>query len=269
MATTYKELEQEIKNNPNLAPLADIIETIMDFGDNSLLDDETLPIVIDVVSKKLEGQENALVTSMINSFESNNFTRDQIILGTQAYANDLNAFVKKVEPEIKRKLLTAIFDKVIEVTNNAVDKYHSYNFTLPMTLEEGAQVPTYAHDTDAAADLYAAEDTTLPAHSISNLVRTGVHIELPENWVAIIVPRSSIGMKTGLRLSNSQGVIDSDYRGPLGVIYDNISDSDYKIKQGDRIAQMYVMPVYRFKAQVVDELNETERGEGAYGSTGK
>lgn len=209
MATTYKELEQEIKNNPNLAPLADIIETIMDFGDNSLLDDETLPIVIDVASKKFESQENALVTSMINSFESNNFTRDQIILGTQAYANDLNAFVKKVEPEIKRKLLTAIFDKVIEVINNAVDKYHSYNFTLPMTLEEGAQVPTYAHDTDAAADLYAAEDVVVPAHSISNMIRTGIHIALPENWMALILPRSSIGMKTGLRLSNSVGVIDS------------------------------------------------------------
>ena len=269
MATTYKELEQEIKNNPNLAPLADIIETIMDFGDNSLLDDETLPIVIDVVSKKLEGQENALVTSMINSFESNNFTRDQIILGTQAYANDLNAFVKKVEPEIKRKLLTAIFDKVIEVINNAVDKYHSYNFTLPMTLEEGAQVPTYAHDTDAAADLYAKEDITLSAHSLGNLINTGVRIQLPENWMAIIEPRSSIGMKTGLRMSHSQGIVDPAYRGTIGIIYDNISDSDYEIKKGDRIAQMYVMPVYRFKAQVVDVLDETDRGTGAYGSTGK
>lgn len=60
-----------------------------------------------------------------------------------------------------------------------------------------------------------------------------------------------------------------EYRGPLGVIYDNISDSDYEIKKGDRIAQMLISPVYRFKAQVVDQLNETERGNGAYGSTGK
>lgn len=60
-----------------------------------------------------------------------------------------------------------------------------------------------------------------------------------------------------------------DYRGEIGVIYDNISDSDYTIKEGDRIAQMYVMPVYRFKPQIVDELEETERGTGGYGSTGK
>ena len=70
-------------------------------------------------------------------------------------------------------------------------------------------MPTYAHESDAAADLYAADEITIPANSISNLVRTGVHIALPENWTAIVVPRSSIGMKTGLRLSNSQGIIDS------------------------------------------------------------
>ena len=269
MATTYEELREEINNSSTLAPLAEVIQSIMETDFDDVLNDETFEVISQIFSKKIEAQENTIVETLIRDFDSKGINRDDALLATESYCDDLRNFVKKVEPENKRRLLTIVFDKIIDVVHKCIEKYHTYNIVLPMTLEEGAQMPTYAHDTDAAADLYAAEDTTLRAHSISNMVRTGVHISLPENWMAIIVPRSSIGMKTGLRLSNSQGVIDSDYRGPLGVIYDNISDSDYEIKQGDRIAQMYIMPVYRFKAQKVDELDETDRGNGGFGSTGK
>ena len=95
-----------------------------------------------------------------------------------------------------------------------------------------------------------------------------MHIALPENWVMMIDPRSSIGLKSGLRLSNSIGIIDEDYRGEIGILYDNLSDSDYEIKAGDRIAQCWVQPVYRFKPVEVVTLPETERGEGGFGSTG-
>jgi dUTP pyrophosphatase len=104
---------------------------------------------------------------------------------------------------------------------------------------------------------------------LSNVIPTGLQIALPKGWVAKIVPRSSIGMKTGLRLSNSVGVIDADYRGEIGVLYDNFSDSDYEIKAGDRIAQMWVEPVYNFKPIEVSNLPDTERGSGGFGSTGK
>ena len=89
-----------------------------------------------------------------------------------------------------------------------------------------------------------------------------------EGWLAMILPRSSMGVKTPLRLSNSVGLIDSGYRGELGVIYDNTSDNDYQISAGDRIAQLLVMPSYRFKAQVVDVLVDSDRGEGGFGSSG-
>ena len=115
---------------------------------------------------------------------------------------------------------------------------------------------------------YAAEDMVLPPHSLANTVHTQLYIELPEGWTALILPRSSIGKKTGLRLSNSVGVIDSTYRGEIGVMYDNISDSEYTIHAGDRIAQMLVIPTYSFATNVVAALNETERGEGGFGSTG-
>ena len=115
----------------------------------------------------------------------------------------------------------------------------------------------------------ALEDTIIPAHSLSNLVHTGLRIALPENWVFMLDPRSSIGFKSGLRLSNSIGIIDEDYRGEIGVLYDNISDSDYEIKAGDRIAQCWVQPVHRFRPVEVDILPATTRGEGGFGSTGK
>ena len=129
-------------------------------------------------------------------------------------------------------------------------------------------MPTYAHESDAAADLYAKEKQIIPAHSISNMINTGVKIALPEGWMAMIFPRSSIGAKTGLRLSNSCGIIDSTYRGNLGILYDNISDSDYTIEEGDRIAQLLIMPSYHFRAELVDKVPDTVRGEGGFGSTG-
>jgi len=110
---------------------------------------------------------------------------------------------------------------------------------------------------------------TLAPHSLSNMVHTGLRIALPEGWAAYILPRSSIGMKTGLRLSNSVGVIDSEYRGEIGVMYDNHSDSEYIIHKGDRIAQMIVMPIHQFRPEVVDTLDNTSRGEDGFGSTGK
>ena len=84
----------------------------------------------------------------------------------------------------------------------------------------------------------------------------------------MIFPRSSIGAKTPFRLSNSVGIIDSGYRGDLGVLYDNTSDADSYIHKGDRIAQLLVMPSYRFQAKVVDSLEDSDRGEGGFGSTG-
>lgn len=168
----------------------------------------------------------------------------------------------------KKILVDTILNKIFDIFDTAIEKYHSYAIELPIQLEDGAQVPTYAHDSDAAADLYAMEDIEIPAHFLSVPVKTGVHIQLPEGWVAMILPRSSIGAKTSLRLSNSQGVIDSGYRGEVRALYDNVGTESYTIHKGDRIAQMYIMPSYRFKARVVDSLEDSDRGEAGFGSTG-
>lgn len=169
----------------------------------------------------------------------------------------------------KKILLDHVVGSIFNIFDQVLERYHLYSINLPMTVAEGAQVPSYAHDTDAAADLYAMENVALKPHSLGNKIRTGIKIQLPEGWLAMILPRSSMGAKTPLRLSNSVGLIDSGYRGELGVLYDNISDDEYTINAGDRIAQLLVMPSHRFQAQVIDNIEDSDRGEGGFGSTGK
>lgn len=255
--------------NNEVQQLVQLVETIMNIPDDSL-DETTVESLQGMIAGAITPRmRNESVRAMHDSFVDQEYTRAQAIALITTAKKEMNDFVEALNPsKEKRDLLLGLFNMLYSIFDEAVEKYHNYNIDLPMTLEEGAREPSYAHDTDAAADLYAADDMILPAHSQSNMVRTGVHIQLPEGWAALVLPRSSMGLKTGLRLSNSVGLIDADYRGPIGVIYDNISDSDYTIHAGDRIAQLLVVPSYRFKGKVVEELTETERGEGGFGSSG-
>ena len=264
------EFSDLVGENEALSPLMDVINQIMEFDDN-LLTHEMANVLSNTIKNLLTAEVLTMSEKELrNSLEARNMTRAMAKEYLNNFRFDIDDIFNTLQPsENKKALLKAIFDPIIELFEHVIETYHSFDIELPMTLEENAQVPTYAHDGDAAADLYAADTVTVPPHSCGNLIRTGVHIALPENWTAYIVPRSSIGAKTPLRLSNSIGVIDSGYRGALGVLYDNISDSEYVINAGDRIAQLIVMPTYRFKAQVVDVLPESDRGEGGYGSTGK
>lgn len=260
----------DLMSNQQLQPFADLISQILDFPEENLNKN-----TIDMISGMIDGAFTAnlrseAVQQTLNDFREQQYNRKIAREKVDEFKQAVNDLINELNPSAARaQLLQAAFNPLITIFEEALERFNLYNFVLPIKLDEGAQVPTYAHESDAAADLYAADDMILPAHSISNMVRTGVHIALPEGWAAIIIPRSSIGAKTGLRLSNSQGLIDTQYRGALGVIYDNISDSAYEIKKGDRIAQLYVVPVHRFKAQVVDELDETDRNNGGFGSTGK
>lgn len=259
-----------LASNKELKPIADLIEQLMEIPEEALTDE-----LIDVLEGMINGAftERALNDSLegvLNGFENEQYTRAQAAYAVKTTKNEINALIDSLEPsEARRQLLNAVFSSFYKVLDKALEQYHNYNIELPIKLDDGAIVPTYAHDTDACADLYAADDMVLPAHTFSNMVRTGVHIALPEGWMAMIFPRSSIGAKTQNRLSNSVGIIDSEYRGQLGVLYDNLSDSDYPIKAGDRIAQMLILPSYKFKANVVDVLPASTRGEGGFGSTGK
>lgn len=137
-------------------------------------------------------------------------------------------------------------------------------------LRENAVVPKIATSGSAAADLYACidEEETIPAGK-SAVIPVGIAIAVPEGYGAFIFARSGLGIKHGIAPRNCVGVIDSDYRGEICVGLQNSSDEDYVIKPNDRIAQMAIMPVMPAEYVLCDELSDTERGEGGFGSTGK
>ena len=131
--------------------------------------------------------------------------------------------------------------------------------------------PRYATDGAAAMDICACLDApvTIPAGTRC-VIPTGIAIALPDNrHVALLFARSGLGIKKGIALSNGVGVIDSDYRGEIRVGLSNNSAEDYTVMPGDRISQLMVVPVMCPTPVFVDELDETERGEGGLGSTGR
>ena len=131
-------------------------------------------------------------------------------------------------------------------------------------------LPYYATDGAAAVDLHACIDAplTIPVGG-QVVVPTGLAVAIPEGYVGIVAVRSSMGVRHGITLSNAIGVIDSDYRGPLGVGLTNMSREDYVLQPGDRMAQLMVVPVLRPEIRLVAELPETARGAGGFGSTGR
>jgi dUTP pyrophosphatase len=141
-------------------------------------------------------------------------------------------------------------------------------------LHENAIIPQYAKDGDAGIDLVATSFVKNTTYSV--LYGTGLAIEIPDGYVGLIFPRSSVSKKD-LILNNSVGVIDSGYRGEIMVAFRKVpKSSDYfnsvnidMYELGDRIAQLIILPYPKIQLEEVDELSETDRGDGAFGSTGK
>ena len=129
-------------------------------------------------------------------------------------------------------------------------------------------LPSYAHAGDAGADLVSAEDISLkPGQRAA--VATGLSIALPNGYVGLVHPRSGLALKHGISMVNTPGTIDSGYRGEIKVILINHDhDSTFDIKRGDRIAQLVIQKVETATFKLVDSLEDTDRGDGGFGSTG-
>lgn len=138
-------------------------------------------------------------------------------------------------------------------------------------LRSCASIPTKATKGSAGFDLYAAIENNIEIPANGNaVIPTGIAISLPsEDYVALIFPRSGLSVKHGISMLNCVGVIDSDYRGELSVGLINHFKTPYTIEPGERVAQLLLMPVVAARLLVVDELDDTERGEKGFGSTGR
>jgi dUTP pyrophosphatase len=131
-------------------------------------------------------------------------------------------------------------------------------------------LPHYGTEASAGVDLRANISSPITLKSLDRtLIKTGLYIELPIGYEAQVRPRSGLAFKHGVTVLNTPGTIDADYRGEIGVIIVNLSNEDFTIKNGERIAQMVIAKHEQAKWILVEELSETERGSSGFGSTGK
>ena len=147
------------------------------------------------------------------------------------------------------------------MTDNRID--------LPIKrLDTTVELPTYAYEGDAGLDLRANESVTLAPHE-RRLISTGLAVAIPEGYAGFVQPRSGLALKKGLSMANTPGLIDAHYRGELKVCAVNLdNENEISIERGERIAQLVIQRVPVVTLREVDELDETDRGAGGFGSSG-
>lgn len=136
---------------------------------------------------------------------------------------------------------------------------------MKIKLDKGATVPTRAHKADAGLDLYARETAIIYAKE-NHIFDTGVHVELPKNTVGFLKSKSGLYMNHGI---TSEGVVDEGYVGSIRVNLVNHSDTPYVVNKGDKISQLVILPILKPELEIVDSLEDTERGSNGFGSSGK
>lgn len=141
--------------------------------------------------------------------------------------------------------------------------------TVKIINKGGQPLPEYATAQSAGMDLRADNAEPIIIKPLQRrLIPTGLFMALPNGYEAQVRPRSGLALKHGITVLNTPGTIDADYRGEIGVVLVNLSDTDFTVNRGERIAQMVIARCEQADLQVVTELDETERGAGGYGHTG-
>ena len=136
---------------------------------------------------------------------------------------------------------------------------------MKIVLDPGAKLPTRGHAHDGGLDLYAREGQIVPAKESAKF-DTGVHVEIPVGYCGVLMSKSGLNVNFGL---TSDGLIDAGYTGPICVKLYNNSGRDYKVEEGDKISQLVIMPIITPELEEVDSLEDTERGDNGFGSTGR
>ncbi len=150
--------------------------------------------------------------------------------------------------------------------------YNNHNFNymqIKIVNKSRHSLPQYSTLLSAGMDLKANIENPIILKPLQRvLIKTGLFIELPKGYEAQIRPRSGLALKFGISVLNSPGTIDADYRGEIGVILVNLSDNDFTVNDGERICQMVIAKHETISWNLVDDLNETDRGQGGFGHTG-
>lgn len=166
-----------------------------------------------------------------------------------------------------QRILDGLVTQINETLKGFAEFVKARTATVPAKAQTGF-VPTYAHEGDAGADLYSTQYVTIyPGETLT--VDVGVSVALPVGTVALVCSRSGMARKSSIHVLNSPGIIDQGYRDNLGAILHNSGTEPFVISRGDRIAQLVILPFVRAEFVAVEELPESERGKGGFGSSGK
>lgn len=256
-------------------PLLDGIQSIVDIPDEEI-NEESVDIIVGMIKGAFsESSRENSISSIVRMFEKENANKNEIINAAAEFKERLNSIEEEINPGTKEKqyIVSNIFSLLTDVVDDAASRYAGggkYDVVVKFQLTNpNAHLPTYAHEDDAGADVYATETVTLAPYSFGNMIETGLKADIPSGWLISLRPRSGLSAKTTLRLSNCVATIDAGYKGEIKVLLDNLGDEPVTINAGDRIAQMLIERSYRFKPVQTEDVGTSERGQGGFGSSGK
>lgn len=260
----------------------DILQQLLAaFDDLFTMEDSELEAAMPVISQELT---NAFMGPAVEA-QIDEYFRQCDLMGytLDQYSKDLEAgraALYQVMTEIKEKYPgSQIKAELVDMVYSLIESFYAVvalritnrdKVTIGIEIvHPDAKIPTYAHEGDQGADIYAVEDTIIEPHTFGNMIPTGLKMMIPQGWAVAIRPRSGMSRTTPLRISNSPATIDQQYRGEVKILFDNFSDKPVEIKAGDRIAQFIIEKNYRGDYIEVDTVEpDTERGEGGFGSSG-
>lgn len=254
--------------NETTHQFTDLILKIIALPEEQVSDESAKEIIESIYSSFQESKEEVLAMAVkeikVNPLDMKKNLEDLYVSRDELFEE------LRYLSENKQKIIMAIMDLLINLCKEAMERYEeNYSTIVHFELLKDTQVPCYAHNTDAGADVYAPEDFVIPPHSFGVKVPVGFKMAMAEGWEMQVRPRSGMSMKTQLRISNTPGTIDAGYRDEVAILFDNFSDEPYYIKTGDRIAQFVISPVYHFKPVVVDSVATIgDNRQGGFGSSG-
>lgn len=280
----WEQLYEENREAFDLLGGVDILEAIFDVSDENF--EELQPHFLAIFTGLLN--EPTVELEIKNTILTQHYTLDNIEEEFEKAINAINEITEfgEAKKDFLKNICIITANKVRKIINNLNQAIY-----IPCQLEEGVQLPIYAHETDAGLDIYAREEITI-APGETRIIGTGIKTAIPEGYAILIQPRSGQSVKTKLRIANTPGLIDSGYRDEIGVIIENIEppfkDIDYEfddngkihiksilhgeaytIAEGQRFAQMRLVQVPKaefIQVESVGEIGE-DRG-GGFGSTG-
>lgn len=247
-------------------------------------DDKSIEILIEILNlpnDQFDEIVDDLSKNVLEVIETPNFQKEILGQNLSMYsAEELDESRKEIESVMqdimeddtlsdkKKEFLKMFIEKSLVKIYDLVENPREKIPVEIRLLNSDAELPNYAHATDAGADICAIKDTIIqPGNTLP--VSTGIAVAIPKGYEIQVRPRSGLSLKSPLRIANAPGTIDSEYRGEIKVLMTNTGDTPFVINKGDKIAQLVIAPVPMIKWVLVDELDETSRGTNGFGSTDK